>query len=50
MVTVPGFIHPKTGRKYYIDKGGAYEKGFEPPHVGIHRPDGSVLEKKKLFL
>jgi hypothetical protein len=44
------YINPKTGRKYYIDKGGKYKKGTELPHVDVHRPSGSSLPKKKLPL
>ena len=44
------YINPKTGRKYYIDKGGEYKKGTELPHVDVHRPSGSSLPKKKLPL
>ncbi len=44
------YINPKTGRKYYIDKGGKYKKGTELPHVDVHRPPNSSLPKKKLPL
>jgi len=41
------YINPKTGRKYYTDKGGKYKKGTEQPHVDVHRPSSSSLPKKK---
>ncbi|MCP4485994.1 MAG: hypothetical protein GY820_01495 [Gammaproteobacteria bacterium] len=41
------YINPKTGRKYYIDKGGKYKKGTELPHVDVHRPSDSSLPKRK---
>jgi hypothetical protein len=44
------YLNPKTGRKYYIDKGGKYRKGTELPHVDVHRPPGSSLPKKKFPL
>jgi RHS repeat-associated protein len=44
------YINPKTGRKFYIDKGGKYKKGTELPHVDVHRPPSSSLPKKKLPL
>ncbi len=44
------YINPKTGRKYYIDKGGKYKKGTELPHVDVHRPSDSSLPKRKLPL
>jgi len=44
------YINSKTGRKYYIDKGGKYKKGTELPHVDVHRPSGSLLPKKKFPL
>ncbi len=44
------YINPKTGRKYYIDKGGVYKKGTELPHVDVHRPSGSSFPKKKFPL
>ena len=44
------YINPKTGRKYYIDKGGKYKKGTELPHVDVHRPSSSSLPKRKLPL
>ena len=44
------YINPKTGRKYYIDKGGKYRKGTELPHVDVHRPPGSSLPKRKFPL
>ena len=44
------YINPKTGRKYYIDKGGKYKKGTELPHVDVHRPSSSSLPKKKFPL
>ncbi len=44
------YINPRTGRKYYIDKGGKYKKGTELPHVDVHRPSSSALPKKKLPL
>jgi hypothetical protein len=31
------YLHPKTARKYYLDKGDTYTKGVEYPHVDVHR-------------
>lgn len=31
------YFHPKTGRKYYLDKGGVYKERVEMPHVDVHR-------------
>jgi len=47
-----GYVNPKTGRSYYLDKGGHYKKGYEPPHVDVNRlkTDRSKLPKKKYFL
>ena len=42
-----GYVNPKTGRSYYIDPGGKYKRGIEPPHVDVNRPKGSKLPKKK---
>ena len=40
------YFHPKTGRKYYLDKGGVYKEGTELPHVDVHRMDNGInLEK-----
>lgn len=40
------YVHPETGRKYYLDKGGVYREGAELPHVDVHRmEDGVNLEK-----
>ena len=44
------YLHPKTGRMYYLDKGGVYRAGVEGPHVDIFRRAGSSLLKKKLPL
>lgn len=41
------YLHPKTGRKYYLDKGENYRKGQENPHVDVHNIDGSNDDKKK---
>ncbi|MGL4427140.1 MAG: DUF637 domain-containing protein [Alphaproteobacteria bacterium] len=30
------YFHPKSGRKYYIDKGDVYKSGKENPHVDVH--------------
>ncbi len=41
------YFHPKSGRKYYLDKGGEYREGTELPHVDVHRMrDGANLEKE----
>jgi len=47
-----GYVNPKTGRSYYLDKGGNYKKGFELPHVDVNRLKNSNvnLSKKKYFL
>lgn len=45
-----GYVNPKTGRSYYLDKGGHYKKGYEPPHVDVNRLKGSKRKKKKYFL
>ncbi|RDE34706.1 hypothetical protein DV713_11750 [Parageobacillus thermoglucosidasius] len=47
-----GYVNPKTGRSYYLDKGGHYKKGYEPPHVDVNRLKNSKnnLPKKKYFL
>nr|VFK66583.1 MAG: Haemagluttinin repeat-containing protein [Candidatus Kentron sp. UNK]VFK69922.1 MAG: Haemagluttinin repeat-containing protein [Candidatus Kentron sp. UNK] len=44
------YINPKTGYKYYIDKGKKYKKGVELPHVDVEYPKGSSLPKKKFPL
>ena len=42
------YFHPRTGRKYYIDQGGAYRKGVERPHVDVHRMrNGANIEGEK---
>ncbi|GMO00832.1 hypothetical protein PthstB1num2_28720 [Parageobacillus thermoglucosidasius] len=47
-----GYVNPKTGRSYYLDKGGHYKKGYEPSHVDVNRLKNSKnnLPKKKYFL
>ena len=46
-----GYVNPKTGRSYYIDKGGQYKKGYEAPHVDVNRDAyngyNGKLKKKK---
>ncbi len=40
------YFHPKSGRKYYLDKGRDYREGEKLPHVDVHRmKDGVNLEK-----
>jgi hypothetical protein len=36
------YFHPKTGRKYYLDKGGVYKEGIEMPHVDVHRMENGL--------
>jgi len=36
------YFHPKTGRKYYLDKGGIYREGKELPHVDVHKMENGV--------
>lgn len=41
------YLHPESGRKYYLDNGGRYREGTELPHVDVHRMrDGVNLEKE----
>ncbi len=43
------YINPETGRMFWIDPGKQYKKGFESPHVDVHRPKyyrGKLLKKK----
>jgi RHS repeat-associated protein len=48
------YFHPKSGRKYYLDKAGkTYKEGKELPHVDVHRMKGgknSETNKKKFPL
>ena len=45
------YFHPRSGRKYYLDKAGkVYKKtGEELPHVDVHRPNGSAIPEKRKF-
>ena len=36
------YFHPESGRKYYLDKGGAYKEGVELPHIDVHRMKNGV--------
>ncbi|GAC42103.1 polymorphic toxin-type HINT domain-containing protein [Paenibacillus popilliae] len=47
-----GYVNPTTGRSYYLDRGGYYKRGYEPPHVDVNRlkNNKSGLPKKKYFL
>ena len=41
------YHHPVSNRKYFLDKGGPYKKGYEYPHVDVHRKDpvtGKIIE------
>ena len=39
------YLHPISGRKYYVDPGGTYKAGKELPHVDVHRKlDGKNIE------
>jgi hypothetical protein len=44
------YFNPKTGTRYYLDKGGMYKKGFESPHIDIWYNGHPLLEKVKFFL
>ena len=44
------YFNPKTGTRYYLDKGGMYKKGYEGPHVDIWYKDHPSFEKVKYFL
>jgi hypothetical protein len=44
------YINPNTSRSYYIDKGGTYRKGYEPPHVDVSRSEYSPFKKRKFPL
>lgn len=44
------YFNPKTGTKYYLDKGGMYKKGFENPHVDVWYNGHPSFEKTKFFL
>lgn len=44
------YINPKSGIKYYFDKGGYYKNGFEKPHVDVFYNDHPSLEKVRFFL
>jgi len=44
------YTNPKTGTRYYLDKGKAYKKGVETPHVDVWYNGHPTLEKAKYFL
>lgn len=44
------YFNPKTGTRYYLDKGGMYKKGFEGPHIDIWYNGHPSFEKVKYFL
>lgn len=37
-------IDPETNTRYFLDKGGQYADGFEPPHVDVWPPSGQKLK------
>ena len=39
------YFNPITGRRYYIDPGGSYPKGYEYPHVDVFRPETGNKKK-----
>lgn len=44
------YINPKSGTKYYLDKGGIYRIGLEKPHVDVFYNNHPSLEKVRFFL
>lgn len=45
---VGSYMHKGSGRKYFLDKGKQYSKGYEYPHVDVHRMNkttGEVMER-----
>ena len=44
------YINPRTGTKYYLDKGGKYKKGLEGPHVDVWYNSHPSFEKVRYFL
>ena len=44
------YFNPKSGTRYYLDKGGMDKKGFEGPHIDIWFKGHPSFEKVKYFL
>lgn len=44
------YINPKTGTRFWLDKGGMFKKGFEGAHVDVWYNGHPTLEKAKFFL
>lgn len=44
------YINPKSGTKYYLDRGAQYSKGYEGPHVDVWYNGHQTLDKVKYFL